>query len=91
LVVVVGLLGLLIACAEHRDITYTNLTSSRMTLFLNGRAEGTIDTNESMTRRSKKGSQHIEAYDAQGSSVFDETLTWDELKELNFEIVIDGE
>lgn len=86
--VVILSLGALIACRAEREITYLNETDAPVQLYIDGRFVDWIDPGESIVRSGRERSREIRAIAADGAVVFDRTFTWDELKALDFMVVI---
>ena len=81
-------LGLLTACEEERPISYRNESSKAIQLFIDDRYVDVIAPGDRITRSSRAGSHHIKAVTEDGSVLLADSFTWDELRGLNFTVVI---
>jgi hypothetical protein len=80
-----------IACDPGHDVTYENKTSTKVTVYVYGREDFQLGA-----RKSKKytvikfseGSMPVEARDEQGTLIYSDTFTWDELKAADWRISI---
>jgi hypothetical protein len=82
--------GAAAGCDPGHGVTYDNRTGQRVTVFQDGVREFVLEVSERKTYTEFlfSGSSLFEAKDDKGTVLYSELLTWDELKERGWEIVI---
>ena len=80
------------ACDPGHPVTYDNRTDQPVEIFVNGFFDGALAPMEKKTfDKIEFGTATFEARDFSGRVLYSETLTWDELKDAGWRIVITDE
>ncbi|TMB64290.1 MAG: hypothetical protein E6J43_13655 [Chloroflexi bacterium] len=87
---IVLIVGVATAFDPGHGVTYENQTDSRVTVYRIGIVDTTLEPGQSKTFSFNeiKGEQTIEAKDDNGRTLYVDTVTWDDLKQRGWTIVI---
>jgi hypothetical protein len=83
-------MGLLIACDPAQQVKLVNDTEQEITVSFGDAEEGVLDPGESLTLLDLEysGGQVFQARNTEGDVVFAAELTWEELRAMDWTLVI---
>lgn len=86
----ISLVMLLASCTPGATITYTNSTSFPVRVYGDGGFITSLAPGESrrLSHHKHQWDEHVSAENAEGEVVWEDQITWDELEDSGFRIVI---